>query len=406
MRLRGLSGICAPNGEEGKLVTYNSTNSRWSVKFDSDVFGEKLVPADNLEPLSTASLTALSAQVASELITCTEELSQKNRQNEVPPEELNKNQAFVLPEASATEIPLQTQQEIGTETLRWPIEASITSRSRDLEAALIQERSQELKNIGDVIVSSKFKADVLFNDVKELAETKKSQMEAFLNTPAPKTYEALQERNEARDMFKEEAESSLKKMETAVHAGQQPAEALAKATNVLLGQLDDAVKRLNDIKAETRRLLDEQATAVKFHTEKHQKQMVAMLPCMSSLDAFVKHYSKQVQEEAEQAIGDCKQQLRDLREREADFVKGNQSPTRNVAFSQLRKEMVSANTVLKEAEGWDDSRHRFLERWQLLCSQFNALHREKRICDTKDREHMKKPAANPQQRKRKWFFLW
>lgn len=179
----------------------------------------------------------------------------------------------------------------------------------------------------------------------------------------PTNYDEQRVRNRVRGELQKVTQASVANLKDLVWISQEPADALRKARTDQLQKIDNAMRMLEGLRAETVSMFQDCEKDCEGRPDL-DKAALALTPHIECLDRFVQHLTPEINEETEQAVQVHTTKLEELLQEQARFVTANDCPTRNPIFAKVIEDIASTERVLSEHRDACASHESLVEEWK------------------------------------------
>jgi len=275
---------------------------------------------------------------------------------------------------------------------------SFEDKHQALEASLLAERLLAMQRIDSATAKTTDEVLQLRGSFEDLVERHMDDFDSYLACPSPKTYDELTRRNAARHSLESVAQGVRETSEKMLDVHQEPAQLCQNLKCGMMENIDDALRSLHKLRAETQQLFAHQDEAVQ--SGQHDlAPVVELCPLIKNVCVFVNHVNNQVQDEVAERQVLYHQELDQLQEEEARYVRANDSPTRNPSFGHVRACIADKQKLLQELARSGLTQRESLKQWEGLMQKMASTCVEQPEAQELQLQVLERPT-----KKRRWSF--
>lgn len=233
-----------------------------------------------------------------------------------------------------------------------------------LKAHLLGARTHALQHVQDVSTRMHAKVLQLCRDVQSDVRQHERELEEYSTAAKPSDHNQQCARNEVRSGLKKVVQSTQVNLKSLISASREPEDALRIAKATHLSKIDGVMQMLEQFRAESLSVFQELEEKEKVECEASEAAALSLAPSLDFVDGFVRHLTKEVDEETAKAIQVHTDKLEVLKLEQLHFVNANDSRERNPIFAKVIEDIASTQRLLEEHSGQRESYQSFLKDWQ------------------------------------------
>lgn len=233
-----------------------------------------------------------------------------------------------------------------------------------MRADLLGSRTHALRCARDESAIMHVKLSQLCGEVQQCIQQRGKDFESYPMMVKPTDPEQQRARNAIRGDLGDVARTAVERLKFLVSLSREREDAIRTAEAVQLKKIDGVMAMLEELRAETAEEFQMCKEEEALKRRASEDALLAMQPCLTCLDGFVRHLVAEVDDETAKAIQVHTENLEILKQEQSRFVNANDSPQKTPIYAKVIEDITSTERVLEEHSGQSAPYKELLQGWE------------------------------------------